>query len=50
MSEGVSNAVELITQVFSYLFEENQIAQLWLAIVVILIIGVFIFNKLTNRD
>lgn len=50
MSEGVSNAVELITKAFSYLFTENQIAQLWLALVVIIIIGVFIFNKLTNRD
>lgn len=50
MAEGVNNAVDLISQAFQYLFSENQITQIWLALVVVLIIAVFIFKKLTNRD
>lgn len=50
MVDGIKGVVVLLTQAIQGVFIDNEIGAFWLALVVILIVTIFIFYKLTNRD
>ena len=50
MVEAITQVSTLISQAIQGVFIDDQIGAFWLTLVVVLIVIVFIFNKLTNRD
>lgn len=50
MVEGIKQVATLISQAIKGIFVENEIGSFWITLVVVLIIIVFIVNKLLNRN
>ena len=50
MVEGLKGVLQLASQALQYIFTGDAITSVWFAIVVIVVIAVFLLNKLTNRE
>lgn len=50
MVDAVNKVSTLLTQAINGVFVENEIGSFWLTLVFILIVIIFLFNKLLNRD
>lgn len=50
MVDAITQVSTLISQAIEGVFVEDEIGSFWLAIVVVLIIIVFVVNKLLNRN
>lgn len=50
MVEAITQVSTLISQAIKGVFVNNEIGSFWITLVVVLIVIVFIVNKLLNRD